>query len=153
MSASFLRNFCLSLRSSGISAFAGTSAFVQGPTATDVSAVYLCVHLSIFLTVKHIHYIPTFGWINNNHCYILFTYENIPSYVHFCPHFLFSVSQAAGFAGSHQWEGRKHRPAGVILLQTKESPGGSDGSEEGERQAHAPAQTAGTSTTCDHQAI
>lgn len=34
--------------SSGISLFPGTSAFVHRPTATDVSAVNLCVHLSAF---------------------------------------------------------------------------------------------------------
>lgn len=68
-------------------------------------------------------------------------------------HLLLTFSQAAGFAGCHQWEGRKHRPAGVILLQTKEIPRGSGGSEEGERQADAPAQTAGTSSTYNHQAI
>lgn len=62
-----------------------------------------------------------------------------------------ALSQAAGAASGHQREGRKHSPAGAVLFETQESPGRSDGPEEGERQAHAPAQTAGTSTTLDHQ--
>lgn len=62
-----------------------------------------------------------------------------------------ALSQAAGAAGGHQREGRKHRPAGAVLFQTQEGPGRGDGPEEGEGPAHAPAQTAGTSTTLDHQ--
>lgn len=61
------------------------------------------------------------------------------------------LSQTAGSAGGHQREGRKHSPAGAVVFQTQESPGRSDGLEEGERPPHAPAQTAGTSTTLDHQ--
>lgn len=61
------------------------------------------------------------------------------------------LSQTAGAAGGHQRKGRKHSPAGAVIFQTQESPGRSDGPEEGERPAHAPAQTAGMSTTLDHQ--
>lgn len=61
------------------------------------------------------------------------------------------LSQTAGVASGHQREGRKHSPAGAVIFQTQESPGRSDGPEEGERPAHAPAQTAGMSTTLDHQ--
>lgn len=61
------------------------------------------------------------------------------------------LSQTAGPAGGHQRKGRKHSPAGAVIFQTQESPGRSDGPEEGERPAHAPAQTAGMSTTLDHQ--
>lgn len=41
MSASFLWNLCLSLRSSGMSKFAVTSSYVKGPTAADVGVLYL----------------------------------------------------------------------------------------------------------------
>lgn len=64
-----------------------------------------------------------------------------------------SPCQAASLASSHQWKGCQHCPARVIFLQTQESPGGSDGTEEGEGQTHAPAQTAGKSTICNYKAI
>ncbi len=62
MSASFLRNLCLSLKHFRINKFAVISAYVQAPTAADVGVVYVVsTCLLYFLTVKYIFTIQLFG--------------------------------------------------------------------------------------------
>lgn len=101
-----------------------------------------------FGTVKYVNFHSS-GQMNINPCVSVFvlTSEVINLSLVSFP----LLSQTAGAAGGHQREGRKHSPAGAVVFQTQESPGRSDGPEKGERPTHAPAQTAGTSTTLDHQ--
>lgn len=152
MSASLLQNLCLTLRNSGMSTFAVTSALVQWFTGTDVSSLYPWVS-TYSLTVCYFSCFPTIGLIHINRCLQSVNLKHFACmFVPVFEHSPLSFSQAAGSASSHQWEGCKHRSAGVILFQTKESPGGGNGPEEGERPTHAPTQTAGTASVCDHQA-
>ena len=58
----------------------------------------------------------------------------------------FFFLQARGAAGSNKWERRQHRPAGAVLVQEEENPGGGGVSQEGEGQSGSAAQTAGMIT-------